>query len=310
MRVAGSKYESRLLSTCKLQLATCNLYTCPMISTELTAVLLGLAAAVGWGTGDFSGGVATKRTGNYLVVFIMNLFGVIALIAAILIFGEKMPPPRDLFFGVLAGMSGAIGLATFLRGLSTGNMGAVAPLTAVIASSIPVIFSLFNEGAVEWLTMVGFALALIAIWIIASGGEAASPTWRDLKLPLIAGMGFGGFFILLGAANDNSILWPVLASRFGSVTLMALLITGSRGWKRPSADQWPILLTASVFDVGGNLFFVLAASIGRLDIAAVLASLYPAVTVLLARFILHEAITRWQWLGLMITLIAVVLIAW
>ena len=280
-----------------------------MISTEFTAVLLGIAAAIGWGTGDFSGGVATRRTGNYLVVFIINLFGVVALIAAILIFGETMPPARDLMFGALAGMSGAIGLAAFLRGLSQGNMASVAPLTAVIASSIPVIFSLFNEGAVEPHKMAGFALALLSIWIISSGGKSASPTWRDLKLPLIAGMGFGGFFILLGSANDNAVLWPVLASRSGSVLLMALLVTGSRGWKRPSTSQWPILLTSSVFDVAGNLFFVLAASIGRLDIAAVLSSLYPAVTVLLARFILHESISRWQMVGLFITLVAVVLIA-
>ncbi len=281
-----------------------------MISTELTAVFLGLAAAIGWGAGDFGGGVATKRTGNYLVVFIINLFGVVALIAAILIFGEEMPPSRDLFFGALAGMSGAIGLAAFLRGLSQGNMANVAPVTAVIASSIPVIFSLFSEGAIEPHKMAGFALALLSIWIISSGGKAASPTWRDLKLPLIAGMGFGGFFILLGAANDNAILWPVLASRSGSVLLMAFLITTTRGWKRPSIDQWPLLLTASFFDVGGNLLFALAASIGRLDIAAVLSSLYPAVTVLLARFILHESISRWQMVGLIITLIAVVLIAW
>jgi len=253
-------------------------YNAAMIGTELTAVLLGLAAAIGWGTGDFSGGVATKRIGNYLVVFIINLFGVIALIAAILIFGEEMPPPRDLMFAVLAGMSGSIGLAAFLRGLSTGNMGMVAPLTAVIASSIPVIFNLFIEETIAPHKMAGFVLALISIWIISSGGKAASPTWHEFKLPLIAGMGFGGFFILLGSANDNAILWPVLASRSGSVVLMALLITGSRQWKRPSADQWPILLTASFFDVGGNLFFVLAASIGRLDIAAVLSSLYPAVT--------------------------------
>ena len=281
-----------------------------MISTELTAVFLGLAAAVGWGAGDFSGGVATKRTGNYLVVFIINVFGVVALIAAILIFGEEMPPSRDLFFGALAGMSGAIGLAAFLRGLSQGNMANVAPVTAVVASSIPVIYSLFSEGAVEPHKMLGFALALLSIWIISSGGKAASPTWRDLKLPLIAGMGFGGFFILIGSANDNAILWPVLASRSGSVLLMGFLITTTRGWERPSIDQWPLLLTASFFDVGGNLFFVLAASIGRLDIAAVLASLYPAVTVLLARLILHESISRWQMVGLLITLVAVVLIAW
>ena len=110
-------------------------------------------------------------------------------------FDEAVPPPRDLLFGMLAGMSGAIGLAAFLRALSHGNMASVTPLTAVIASSIPVIYSLFTEGAIAPHKMFGFALALFSIWIISSGGEAASPTWRDFKLPVIAGMGFGGFFI-------------------------------------------------------------------------------------------------------------------
>lgn len=280
-----------------------------MITIEFTAILLGLAAAIGWGTGDFSGGVAAKRTGEYLIVFIVNLFGVGVVAAGIVIFGDKMPPSRDLLFSTLAGMSGAIGLASLLRGLSQGDMASVAPLTAVIASSIPVIFGLFTDGAVSPLKMVGFALALLAIWMISSGGESNHFEWSDIKTPLTAGLGFGFFFILLGEGNNNSVLWPVLASRSGSVLLMAGFVTVAREWEMPAVTQWPILLTSSVFDSAGNIFFVLAANIGRLDIAAVISSLYPAVTVLLARFILKEGITRWQAIGLVTALGAVILIA-
>lgn len=280
-----------------------------MITIEFTAILLGLASAIGWGVGDFSGGVAAKRTGEYLVVFIMNLFGVGVIAAAILIFGEQMPPPRDLLFAVLAGMSGAVGLAAFLRGLSQGDMASVAPLTAVISASIPVIFSLFTDGILAPLQMVGVAFAFLSIWMISSGGEANHFEWSDVRIPLMAGLGFGFFFILIGQANHNAVLWPVLASRSGSALLMAGFVTIKREWEIPPVTQWPILLATSVFDSAGNVFFVFAASIGRLDIAAIISSLYPALTVLLARFILKEGITRWQAIGLVTALAAVVLIA-
>ena len=308
LQVAGSKCANHLLA--RLPLATCHLYTPPMIGTELTAVFYGLIAAIGWGTGDFSSGVAAKKTGARLTVFIVNLIGFIGVAIAIVVLGETRPSPTELLFGVAAGVFGSMGFAVFLSGLSKGNMGTIAPLTAVISSTIPVIYSFFRDGAVEPHTLVGFALALIAIWIISNGGEMGRITWQGLKIPLVAGAGFGMFFILIDNASQNAVLWPVLATRVGSVGIMAILITQARKWKRPSTTQWPILLFAALFDAAGNTFFSLAVNVGRLDISAVLASLYPAITVLLARFILHETITRWQWVGLVVALTAVVLIAW
>ncbi len=281
-----------------------------MIGTELTVVFFSLLAAIGWGTGDFSSGVAAKETGARLTVFIVNLISFISIVVAILLIGETRPSSPELLWGVAAGAFGAIGFSFLLYGLSSGNMGSVAPLTAVIASSIPVIYSLLVDGIVETHKLVGFALALIAIWIISNGGEAGRITWQTLKIPLVAGIGFGLFFIFIDKASQNAVLWPMLSVRIGAVSIMALLITQGRKWKRPSANQWPILLFAALFDAAGNGFFTLAVNIGRLDIAAVLSSLYPAVTVLLARFVLHETITRWQWVGLVVALTAVVLIAW
>ncbi len=274
------------------------------------AVLYGLLAAVGWGTGDFSSGVAAKKTGARLTVFIVNLLGFIGITVAILLVGETRPSTPELLWGVAAGAFGAMGFSVLLYGLSSGNMGSVAPLTAVIASSIPVIYSLLVDGIVETHKLAGFALALIAIWIISNNGEAGRVTWQMLKIPLAAGAGFGLFYVLIDKASQNAVLWPMLTTRIGAVSIMVLLITQGRKWKRPSANQWPILLLAALFDAIGNGFFTLAVNVGRLDISAVLGSLYPAITVLLARFILHETITRWQWAGLVAALTAVVLIAW
>ena len=281
-----------------------------MIETELTAVFFGLFAAIGWGTGDFSSGVAAKKTGARLTVFIVNILGFIGVAIALAVIRETRPSTPELLWGVAAGAFGAMGFAALLQGLSSGNMASVAPLTAVISSSIPVIYSLLVNGVVETHKLAGFALALIAIWIISNGGEAGRISWQALKIPLVAGAGFGLFYIFIDKASQNAVLWPMLTIRIGAVSIMALLITQGRKWKRPSMTQWPILLFAALFDAAGNGFFTLAVNVGRLDISAVLGSLYPAVTVLLARFVLHETITRWQWIGLFVALTAVVLIAW
>ncbi len=281
-----------------------------MIGTELTVVLFSLFAAIGWGTGDFSSGVAAKKTGARLTVFIVNFFGLLGIIATIVVVGEVRPSLPELLWGAAAGALGSMGFVVLLHGLSHGDMGSVAPLTAVIGSSIPVIYNLLREGAVEPHKMVGFGFALVAIWIISSNGKAGRITWQGLKIPLAAGIGFGLFFILIDKASQNAVLWPVLATRIGSVSIIGLLITKGRKWKRPSASQWPILLFAALFDAAGNGFFALAVNVGRLDISSVISSLYPAVTVLLARFVLHEHISRWQWVGLIVALTAVVLIAW
>ena len=134
-----------------------------MLGAELTAVLFGLAAAASWGAGDFSGGVATKRSHVYLVVLLSHIVGIAGLLFLILLFGEPLPIWHDFFIGALGGISGAVGVLALYTGLSQGRMGVVAPLTAVITAIVPVLFGLFIEGLPKVQQLVGFAIALFAV---------------------------------------------------------------------------------------------------------------------------------------------------
>ena len=282
-----------------------------MLSGELTAVFYGLAAAASWGAGDFSGGVATKRSHVFLVVLLSHMVGIAGLLLLIVLFGEPMPATRDLFIGALGGISGAIGVLALYTGLAQGRMGVVAPLTAVITAIVPVLFGLFLEGLPQLHQLAGFAVALFAVWLISSdNGEApAGLHWSDLRLPVVAGLGFGLFFIFIDNVSDNAILWPLVGARTASILMMAVLVLISRRQERPARTQLGWIALAGIFDVGGNAFFALATSLGRLDIASVLSSLYPVTTVLLARFVLDERLTRRQGVGVAAALTAVILIA-
>lgn len=285
---------------------------------ELTAVFFGLAAAASWGAGDFSGGMATKRSHVYLVVLLSHIVGLAGLLLLVFLFRESFPTWHDLFIGAAAGIAGALGVLALYTGLAQGRMGVVAPLTAVITGIIPVLFGLFLEGLPRLHQLAGFALALLAVWLI-SNENGDSPTglrWTDLRLPVVAGIGFGLFFILIDRVSDNAILWPLVGARAASIIMMTVLVLTARQWERPALRLSKLLLAqltwitlAGVFDAVGNAFFALATSLGRLDVATILSSLYPATTVLLARFILNERLSRRQGVGVAVALAAVILIA-
>jgi len=163
--------------------------------------------------------------------------------------------------------------------------------------------------------LVGFATALVAVWLIA-GGEGnvelkiAKLTPKDLFYPVLAGIGFGFFFICIDQVSEEATFWPLVAARLASIsTLLLAMLFMSRLRPSYSSAAWLPILLAGIFDAGGNIFFALASGVGRLDIVSVLGSLYPAATVLLAWFILHERLTRRQWAGVVLALFAVVLIA-
>lgn len=280
-----------------------------MPGLELTAALFGLASAAFWGAGDFAGGVAAKRTGVYLVVLLSHIVGLAGLLLLIGFFDEPLPGLNVLLVGVFAGIAGAVGVAALYTGLAQGQMGVVAPLTAVVTAVVPVLFSLFLEGLPRVSQLLGFALALTAVWLISGGGGGlARLRWGDLRLPVIAGLGFGLFFVAIDRVSDQAILWPLVGARSASILMMFFLALITRQIKRPAVGQLGLILLVGFSDTAGNAFFALATSLGRLDIAAVLGSLYPAATILLARFFLDEQLNRRQWIGLAAALLAVILI--
>jgi drug/metabolite transporter (DMT)-like permease len=279
-----------------------------MLGGSLAAVVFGLASALSWGAGDFSGGLATKRAPVFGVLAIGQVAGLLLLIGLALLWGEPLPSYTDLGWGLAAGLAGVIGLASLYRALAVGQMGVVAPLSAVLTAALPALFGVITEGTPGALKLIGFGLALLGIWLVAGAGTAAGG--RDgLGLAVLAGCGFGIFFILLHRAGANAVFWPLVAARIGSLALVVPIALGRHQLVR--AD-WRLLMPAllsGALDVTGNAFFVLAGQAGRLDVAAILASLYPASTVLLAALLLGERVTRVQVVGIVAALAAIVLIA-
>jgi drug/metabolite transporter (DMT)-like permease len=280
---------------------------------ELLAVAYGLASAAIWGAGDFSGGLATKRGNVYAVVLLSQMVGLVCLLTLALLLEGALPPARDMLFGGLAGLAGVIGILALYTGLARGRMGVVAPTTAVLSAIIPVVVGIITEGIPSALVLVGFGLAVTAVWLL-SGGDASGGIRRDeLGLALLAGLGFSLFFVFIDQVSTGVVFWPLTAARVAAVPLLLLFVLG---WDKVGNGRWqpprgllPIIALAGILDSGGNFFFTLAAQSGRLDVAAVLASLYPASTVLLARLILKETLGPRQWVGVGVALVALVLIA-
>lgn len=272
-----------------------------------TAVLFGLVSAVTWGAGDFSGGMAVKRTNPYGVVICAHVMSLFLLAALALIFREEIPPLRDWLWGGAAGLCGGVGLALLYRALATGQMSVAAPVSALVAASLPVLVSAFSDGLPRLTILIGFALALTAVWLI-SGGVGIEIRLSHLYLPLIAGLSFGGFFIFLHYGSSTSIYWTLVVTRIASISgLLIYSIIAREPWF-PTRDSWGWIALSSVLDAAGNTFYALSARMGRMDVAAVLGSLYPGSTVLLARFVLKERISRIQTFGILIALAAIVLI--
>jgi drug/metabolite transporter (DMT)-like permease len=157
--------------------------------------------------------------------------------------------------------------------------------------------------------VVGFGLALVAVWLLSSASGGVGARARELGLAITAGLGFGLFLILIDRVSESAVLWPLVAARTTSIIFLFVYASVRRGWVRQARNQLPIIALAGIFDTGGNAFFALATRLGRLDIAAVLGSLYPATTVLLAWLILKEGLTPGQWLGVVTALAALVFIA-
>ena len=277
-----------------------------MSGSELSAAF-GLASAASWGGGDFSGGLAARRANAFVVAGVSRAVGLSVQVGLALAVLEPAPPIRAVAWGIAAGVAGSIGLAALYRSLAIGRMGINSPLTAVLAAALPVLVAALSQGLPSGVRVVGFGLALAGVWCL-SRPEDISGAPRGLGLALLAGLGFGGFYVLIAQVRGASVFWPLTASTGTSfILLLALALAGRRAWfAAPGA--LPISLLAGALDAGGNIFFVLAAHGGRLDVAAVLASLYPAVTVLMARLVLKEHLNRIQAVGIGATLAAIPLI--
>ena len=271
-------------------------------------ILYGIASAATWGAADFIGGLASKRTSPYRILFLAEIAGFIPFCFLALLLREPMPSATDMLLGAGSSLLGLTGLLFLYRALADGKMTIAAPVSALFAALIPVIFGFFTLGAPSVATMTGFGFAFLAVWLISQTGMA---NWRfnlmDLRLPLLSGLFFGLYFLIIHRATLNAFFWPLAAARFAGVLAFGLFALIARQPALPPRDLWGLCVINGVLDIGGNAFYVLAAQVGRIDVAAVLGALYPASTVLLAWIFLKERITWFQMFGVLLAFIAIVL---
>ena len=276
------------------------------LPTGLAAATFALAAAALFGTADFCGGVAAKRCHVFGVITVARLCGLVVTVALALITGEAPPSWQALAWACAAGVVGGLALPAFYRALAIGKMGIGAPLTSVLAAAVPVIVAAFTQGLPQRIQVVGLLLAVAALWLISRPDGKIRP--EGIGLALLAGLGFGAFLVFIHLAGMQGVYWPTAAVLATSFVLSAVILTVQRG-SLPRPGALMVVIAAGTLDSLGNICFVLASKYGRLDVAAILSSLYPAVTVLLAWLLLKEQITRLQTAGMTAALIAVPLIA-
>ena len=267
-----------------------------------------LTAVGGWGASDFLGGVGARRANAFLFTAIVHISGFIVVGALALVTHAAFPGASSLGWSLIAGSVGGLALALFYRALASGNMGLVAPVAGVLGAAIPTIVTAFAEGFPGYRHVLGFILAGIGVWLI-SRTEAGTGRPHGLGMAVLAGIGFAGFYLCIHHAGNASALWVAACSRSASFLVAATIVLFGRYLRAVPPPVLGIAVVAGILDITGSTVFIRASQIGRLDDAVVLSSLYPAVTVVLARIFLHEHFSRARTLGMVAALVAVPMIA-
>ena len=275
----------------------------------MQTILFGLASALFWGAGDFAGGLVSRRANAVRASLYVQAGGLIPVLAIALFTRQLNMPLVDWLWCSAAGVIGSLGFLALYRALADGQMSTAAPIAAVTSAGLPAIVGVVRDGVPSASIVAGFIFALAAIWLISQNGVGAIKLrLKDLLLPFLAGLGFGIYFIFVDLGGQSSVFAPLVAVRgAGGLTLM-ILAAFSKELHLPSRSMLPLVLLNISVDVLGSVFFILAVQSGRMDIAAVLGSLYSGVTVLLAWLVLREKISSIQRIGVAIALLAIILI--
>ncbi|WKZ37260.1 MAG: DMT family transporter [Anaerolineales bacterium] len=277
----------------------------------MLSIIFGLASALSWGAGDFTGGLAARRVGAYRAVFYAEVVGVLFLFIVLAFVGEPLPDRRAQIFALVAGVFGTMGLMLLYHSMTLGLMSIATPVSALLAAALPVAVGMITEGFPGYLTFIGFGFALFGVWMIShseGGMTDILAHLSDLKLPLLAGIGFGFYFVFMHEATyDGGSIWQMILSRSSGMALVVTYLLLTRSSWKVELNAMPIISANGLLDIGGNFFFILAGQAGRLDVAAVISSLFPGATVFLAWVFLKERLNRNQWIGIFAALTAIVL---
>lgn len=272
-------------------------------------IVLATACALVWGTSDFCGGKSSQRASSLAVTVVSQIAALPVLLVGLLVV-PGAARATDLAWGLLAGIAGLAGIVLLYRGLSTGAMAIISPVTALTAAVVPLAIGLVLDGGLSPLGYVGTVCAVVAIALVsAAPGDGGRVTRGAIGLALAAGASFGVFFVIVGQAHPDSGLWVLVGVRLASIPLGLALAARSRTPLRLPRASLPWAVAAGSLDLLANILFLLAATRGHLGIVAVLASLYPASTVLLALTVDKERVRGVQVAGLGLAATALVLVA-
>lgn len=279
-----------------------------ILGPDILTVVLGLVAAIGYGASDFGGGVVSRRTPVLGVVLVSQFVGVSLAIALTAIADEGLPETADIGWSVLAGVFGGTAIAALYRGLAVGRMALVAPVTAILASIIPVIGGFVLQGVPPVAVSIGIALALAAVALVTWEAQDDDGGRAGLGLAVLSGTAFGLFEIVVVQISAEAVLGPLTIIRATQATLVAVVIIVTRPVWRPQRSLIPAIAAIGALEVGATGVFLVAVQTGALAVASVVSGLYPVVTVLLAAVLLRERVSRLHGVGVSLAMLAIVLI--
>lgn len=283
----------------------------------MVSVIFGLVAALGFGASDFFGGISARHIGALRTVWVTAATSLAVLALGSLIFMGSWSLDA-LLYGALSGLSGVVALVFLYASLAIGPMSILSPVGAVVGALLPTIWDFFVGIPLGWFAYVAIALALLAVGLVGFTSEqnAAKPSVRGLTFAILAGTGFAAYYVLLDLAPDDAGLTPLIANRAVSASFatfavgVVVLLHWLKMRTKPLGVNWrkglPIALGAGLIEAIGTAFLLYGLVAGNLTVVAVLTSLYPAGTILLATVVLKEHIGKVQFVGLAIALIATV----
>jgi drug/metabolite transporter (DMT)-like permease len=274
----------------------------------MAAIGLALGASLSWGFADFFGPLRGRTLGALRTLVYVQLGGLIAIAVIVAVRGRG-PEHAAVFLAVPAAISGTLGLYAFYRGMAVGAMSVVAPI-AGISAAVPVIVGVASGDRLSAPKIAGIVCAIVGVYLAAhEPGKAGGRVAAGVGLALLAALGFGGYFPFMHAAGRADFWWASLLFRITSTSVILLAVAAQRPQLGIRTRELPFLFLIGFGDMFGNLLFAAASSQGLVSIVSVLASLYPVVTILLARAILSEHVARSQEGGIVLTLAGVALIS-
>ena len=274
------------------------------------APLLAILASICYGSGDFLGGLASRKSSALAVAAMSQLFGLVPLAIAMMLFGANSPRTADLAWGAAAGLAGGIALALFFKALTLGRMSVMSPIASSTGAAVAVVIGFALGERPAAIVVVGFALAVVSIGLVAQDRSGPDGTTeRGVLTAIGCGVALGAWYTFLKPTSTAAGLWPLAMARVVSLPLLLIgTHTTGRSLRLPR-NVMAIVLPAGVLDIAANVFYLIAVQRGMLGVVATLASLNPITTVALAWSVLHERLRGPQYLGLALGIAAMAMIS-